>query len=377
MFDVSYAECGEYKYEEVQKALRQALLEVTDFSWLKKGMTVALKVNLLTGKIPDKAVTTHPFIVCALCEILVEHGAKPIIGDSPGGVFTEGFVGRIYKTCGMESVVSYGGELNADFSQEEIKSKNGKILSKFDCTSWLLKADAVINLCKLKTHGMTTLTAGVKNMFGSVPGTKKPEYHFRYPNIDDFGNMLVDVYETVAPTLTICDAVLAMEGNGPNSGTPRKVGYIVAANNAHTLDIRMSKLINLNPDRVTTIRAAKSRNLVPENAKISNQPPAIRDYKIPETGGLLFTGHGKGVQKIRGSLMKLTLSSKPWLVPEKCVGCKECAEVCPADAIIMKDKKPKINRRKCILCFCCQEFCPFGALEVKRPLIAKMLNSGK
>ncbi len=377
MFDVSYAECSDYIYKDVRSALEQAIYEVTDLSWVTKGMTIALKANLLTGKSPDKAVTTHPYLLCAMCEILSERGAIPIVGDSPGGIFTEAYVGRIYRIAGMESVLNYGGTLNSDYSQQNITFENGKLLKEFDCTSWLLKADAVINICKLKTHGMTTLTAGVKNMFGSVPGTRKPEYHFRYPDINDFGDMLVDVFERVAPKLTICDAILAMEGNGPNSGRPRKLGYIAVSENAHALDISLSKLINLDPDKVTTIRSAKSRGLVPENIKVSNQPPTVLDYDIPETGGLLFTGHGKLAHKLRGGLIRITLSSKPSLVAKKCTGCSECKEVCPADAIEMRDKKPKINRRKCILCFCCQEFCPFGALEVKRPTLAKMLSSGK
>ena len=35
----------------------------------------------------------------------------------------------------------------------------------------------LINLPKLKTHGISTLTVGVKNLFGLVPGTVKVGYH--------------------------------------------------------------------------------------------------------------------------------------------------------------------------------------------------------
>ena len=40
----------------------------------------------------------------------------------------------------------------------------------------------------------------------------------------------------------------------------------------------------------------------------------------------------------------------------------------------MENNKPVIDRKTCIRCFCCQEFCPQGALQVHRPIIARILN---
>ena len=165
----------------------------------------------------------------ALCDILSERGAKAIVGDSPGGLFNAAFVGRVYSACGMNCVSEHGGQLNRTFSVTHVSFPEAKVCREFDCTSWLIDADAIINLCKLKTHGMMTLTAGTKNLFGAIPGTKKPEYHFRFQNPADFADMLVDICEYLKPVLTICDAITAMEGNGPASGTPRHVGYIAAA----------------------------------------------------------------------------------------------------------------------------------------------------
>ena len=60
-----------------------------------------------------------------------------------------------------------------------------------------------------------------------------------------------------------------------------------------------------------------------------------------------------------------------------CVGCGTCVEICPVNAITMKDKKPIINRDKCIRCFCCQEFCPVGAMKAHKNLIVKVLTNSK
>ena len=64
---------------------------------------------------------------------------------------------------------------------------------------------------------MTTLSAGIKNLFGTIPGLQKPEMHYTYPDKATFSGMLVDLAETVAPTLTVLDGIEAMEGDGPTS----------------------------------------------------------------------------------------------------------------------------------------------------------------
>ena len=56
------------------------------------------------------------------------------------------------------------------------------------------------------------------------------------------------------------------------------------------------------------------------------------------------------------------------------MGCGQCAGICPAHAIGMKNRLPHIDRSVCIRCFCCQEFCPKGGMKVRRPLPAKILN---
>ena len=57
-----------------------------------------------------------------------------------------------------------------------------------------------------------------------------------------------------------------------------------------------------------------------------------------------------------------------------CVGCKKCANICPAKAITMKRGKPRIDRKACIHCFCCQEFCPKGAMQVGRNALMRILE---
>ena len=99
--DVALKRCQSYHLEEVRAALVEVLAPFGGLSWVRPGMRVALKANLLTGAHPDAAVTTHPAVLTALTELLIERGAEVVIGDSPGGPFTSAIVGRAYALSGL------------------------------------------------------------------------------------------------------------------------------------------------------------------------------------------------------------------------------------------------------------------------------------
>ena len=289
--------------------------------------------------------------------MLCEKGASVIVGDSPGGLYNAAFLNRVYSVCGLSAVEEAGGELNRDFGQSEAHFEGAKVARSFTYTSYLDKADAIIDFCKLKTHGMMGMSAAAKNMFGVIPGTMKPEYHFRFPNVQDFSRMIVDIDEYFAPKIRLCiaDAVVGMEGNGPTAGTPRQIGCLLASPDPHKLDMVCAKIIGLSTDDVPTLGAARERGLIPDS--------------IDSLSIFLFDNKSK----LFGKIAKVALEAKPTVRKKDCKSCKKCQQICPAMAITMVDGKPMIDRKKCIKCFCCQEFCPFGAMVVHRPIIAKLL----
>ena len=261
--DLALEPCGSYEDAEVEQALRRALGAIDGLAFVRPGMRVAVKVNLVTAMKPDSAATVHPALVCALVRLLRERGAEVVIGDSPSGLFNAPVLRHVYEVCGMKRAEDFGAELNEDFSQAEAEFPEGAQARRFPCTAWLTKADAVVDLCKLKTHGMMGLTCAVKNFFGAIPGMIKPEFHYRYPNPADFADMLVDLYEYFKPRLCVCDAVIGMEGNGPTQGRPRRIGCLLAAKNGHLLDLAAADLIGLGSAEVPTLRAAIARGLCP------------------------------------------------------------------------------------------------------------------
>ena len=378
---VSIVSCPGYDDASVETALREALSSVGGLDFVTPGMRVAVKVNLVTAMKPDTAATVHPAVVCALVRLLRERGAAVVVGDSPGGVYTAPYLNVVYNVCGLRSVEKAGGKLNDDFTQIEAEYPEAAQAKAFPYTAWLAKADAIIDLCKLKTHGMMGLSCAVKNMFGVIPGTIKPEFHYRYPQAADFADMLVDLYEYTRPRLCICDAVVGMEGNGPTQGTPRAIGCLLASKSGHALDLAAAHLIGLDADKVPTLAAAVRRGLVPEDVDAlalrgTLDRFAIPDYAtVPSQANVFFNVFGTGpIGRTMNFIAGRILTPFPKLSPSACVGCGKCARICPAKAITMVGGKPKIARGRCIHCFCCQEFCPKGAMQVGRHLLMRLLR---
>jgi len=380
-FDVSLVPCTSYEPEECAGALEAVLAPLGGLDWVRPGMRIVIKVNLVSAMKPEEAATTHPALLCALIGMLKSRGASVVIGDSPGGLYNAAHVNHVYDAAGMRECESCGAELNRDFGQAEAHFPDAVMARTFQYTSYLDSADAIIDFCKLKSHGMMGMSNAAKNLFGTIPGTMKPEYHYRFPDPDNFADMLVDLNEYFMPRLAICDAVVGMEGNGPTMGTPRKLGFIGASLSTHKLDLVCAGILGLKKDDVPTLRAAYRRGLIPASAEelsVSGSPDkfAVADFQAPVAQGpVTFAAKFHGpFAELMGCIAKSALTCRPQVKKSLCVGCSKCASICPAKAITMTDRLPVIDRKKCIHCFCCQEFCPKGAMQVHRPLAARLLN---
>lgn len=379
--DVSIVRCDSYAPEDCRRALEDVLAPLGGLAWVQSGMRVAVKVNLVSAMAPERAATVHPALLCELVRLLRARGAHVVLGDSPGGLYTPAHLARVYDATGMHECEKYGAQLNQDFSQAEAEFPEAVCAKRFTYTAWLDHADAIIDFCKLKSHGMMGMSNAAKNLFGVIPGTMKPEYHYKYPNAGDFADMLVDLNAYFKPRLCICDAITCMEGNGPTQGTPVHLGAVAASCSPHSLDFLCAALIGLTAKDVPTLAAAQARGLIPESVEELNVRGDWRtlrkpDFAAPEAQKTIASFHlGSGVlEKLTGAIARSALSSVPAVAPGECVGCGKCAKICPAKAIRMKNGLPAINRRACIHCFCCQEFCPKGAMKVRRTAIARLLN---
>ena len=376
---VTLLKCDRYDYDLVGQTIRKAVDTLGGIqAFVKPGQRVLIKLNLLMKKKPEEAVTTHPAVVEAVVRLVQEVGGIPIIGDSPGGPYNARALKGVYAAAGIDAVAERtGAELNWDFGEVTLPCPAGNVAKSLTVTTCFANADVVISLSKLKTHGMTTMTGSVKVLFGVIPGLKKAEYHLKMPRIDDFANMLVDIVELVKPKLTIMDAIVGMEGDGPSAGTPRQIGVVLASKDSYALDVVAARIIGLKPEDVATIRAARNRGFVARLEELELQGDkldevTIRDYKVPKDFPANFLD-GKVPDIVRDFVVN-RLRPKPEFVHAKCVGCGVCIEACPPEALTLNEgKRPVVDLSKCIRCFCCQELCPKKAVEIERPWVGRQL----
>lgn len=343
-----------------------------------RGKTIFLKVNLLRKQTPDKNITTHPTVVKAVSQFIIEKGGNPIIGDSPAGPFTKAVLDGIYDASGLTTVAKEtGASLNYDVSYREVTFEHAKMLKSFLVIEGVLKADMVICLAKLKTHGMMTYTGGVKNLFGVIPGLTKAKYHVKLDNPTNFANHLVDICEFIKPTFTILDGVEAMEGNGPNSGFTRELGYILAGENPYDVDEIALKITKINRKMVPTSVAAENRGLISKNIECDvdeKELEMIKPFVLPESISVNFV-NGR-MPNFMANLILGLVKSKPVFDKKRCIGCGHCERICPAELIEIKDTKAVYNPRKCISCFCCHEVCPVHAIDIKTPILGRLVLKG-
>ena len=274
---------------------------------------------------------------------------------------------------GLLAVCERHGALAYTACEAAPRKTDGVRVKEFSLLRPVLEADFIIDLPKVKTHVMTGMSCAVKNLFGTVPGLQKAEFHMRFPEKEPFGEMLVDLCETVRPQLIIADGVLAMEGDGPAGGTPRALGLVLGGEDAYAVDLAVCRLMGMPAMRVPYLAAAHARGLCEaalEEALLRGDTQAaapVADYKLP-AGFADLSFADKAPRALRWAVpgVEKWLAPRPKIHRSKCIGCGKCAEICPGHTITVENGKAHIVPRACIRCFCCHEMCPAKAIDVKR-----------
>ncbi|WMW24098.1 DUF362 domain-containing protein [Methanolobus sediminis] len=370
---VSIVKCDDYSHSK--ECIIEALSLIGGLrSIISKGDRVLLKPNVLAARKPDDAVTTHPSIVAAMCELVKDVGGIPVIGDS-AGITRPGATAHAFRVSGMEDVAkSYGVQL-LNFQTEgyvEVEIPDAMHFSKLYISKAIMDADVIISLPKMKTHELTYYTGAVKNMFGALPLKTRKEMHL----LGDrklFGEGVIDLYSIAKPHLAVMDAVVGMEGNGPAHGTPIKTGAIMASYDCVSLDVIASGIIGVDPMHVPTTVAAIERGFGSRNPDVVGiDPKTVTQKYKPSGGGILFS-LPPYVMRFFGKQFEM----KPKINTSKCVLCGVCAMNCSVKAIDEIDDHLKVNKEKCIMCYCCRELCPANAVDIDMSLVAKIITTIK
>ena len=328
------------------------------------GKVVVIKPNFLAPAAPETAILTHPLVVKAVVEYVLEKGAKAVISDSQA----VGSFSRILKTGGFAGALD---GLDVEFREfrKSVPVDIGEPFGKVEMAAEALDAEVLINLPKLKTHCQMLLTLGVKNLFGCIVGLRKPEWHLRAGvDRDMFAKLLVRIHSVVRPSVTLLDGILAMQGQGPGrSGKPRELNVLMASDSALALDMAVCQMLGLRPDDLPTNRMAARMGLVPEFT-IEGHLPIIDDFRLPLMIPLVF-----GPRRFHKFIRK-HVTQRPAVNEGLCRSCGECSRYCPALAITPERTYVVFDYDKCIRCYCCIEVCPYGALETKETLSGRLFR---
>jgi uncharacterized protein (DUF362 family) len=281
---VSLIRATSYETAQLRESIESVLAPLGGIgAFVKPGDRVLLKPNLLTGARPTKECVTRPELVRCVAQLVMEAGGKPFFGDSPafgsamGVAKSNGYLPMMAEL--NLPVVEFHGKRYETASE----NFNHLLLSKE-----AIEADVVINLPKVKSHMQLTMTLGVKNLFGCVPGKMKAWWHMEAgKSAERFGEMLVETARAISPNLTIIDGIIGHEGNGPSAGEPRELGVLGAAADVFALDVAMLAVLNVEAHLVPTAAAAQRLGLAPDLDAI--EFPLMRpadlictDWKLPE-----------------------------------------------------------------------------------------------
>ena len=278
---VSLTRCDDYDPANVRAAiLKHFNLLGGVGTFISRGDKVLIKPNMIAPKPAEYAVQTDPVVIIELAKILLDFGAKPFVADSPAWANTAACAEAL-------GIVEPLKKLDVPIRQlrKPVKCILEHSGTKIGISSVALEADKIINLPKLKTHQQLVATIAVKNMFGCVSGKAKAIWHYRKgATFDNFCTMLIDIYKLLKPVLTVIDAVIAMEGPGPISGSPKKVGWLIASADPMAAEVICCDLIGLIPEQLPLIRTAEKTGFGCTNRQniqiVGDLPPVDRPVKL-------------------------------------------------------------------------------------------------
>lgn len=220
------------------------------------GKRVLLKPNMVEYE-PGTVINTHPLVIAGAAVACRRAGAKDVVvAEGPGHrrdveflITSNGLYDQL-KELHLPFV-----DLNHDDVQDVQLRSWFTGMRTLSLPVELAKIDFFISMPKLKTHHWAGMTCSMKNLFGVLPGAV-----YGWPknllHVKGIPYSILDLTATVRPSLTIVDAVTAMEGDGPIMGKPRNLGFVAIGSDLPAVDATCARIIGLDPRKIDYLRIA-------------------------------------------------------------------------------------------------------------------------
>jgi uncharacterized protein (DUF362 family) len=216
-------------------------------------------------------VVTSPALLRELVSLLRDYHEEVIVGESNGFNYP---CRAAFKKTGIETAVKKAGGTVINLSEDKLvkvkfQSKPSPVKELF-LPKTVLEADAIVDLALMKTHEWAMYSGAIKNLFGCVPSNKRIYLH---PYLSE---VFYRLYTILKPQLTVMDARVAIEGNGPTKGTPVKMDLMLTSNCALATDVIASKIMGLNVKEISYL------NYIARKTNLHDDAITVQGLQVPE-----------------------------------------------------------------------------------------------
>jgi len=216
-------------------------------------------------------VVTSPALTHELVSLLRDEAEEVVVGESDGFNYS---CRSAFKKTGMETAVKKAGGTVINLSEDKlVKVKfqnNSSPLKELFLPKTVLEADAIVDLALMKTHEWAMYSGAIKNLFGCVPSNKRIYLH---PYLSE---VFYRLYTILKPQLTVMDARVAIEGNGPTKGNPVKMDLMLTSNCALATDVVAAKIMGLNMEEISHL------NYIARKTNLHEDAITVQGLQVPE-----------------------------------------------------------------------------------------------
>jgi uncharacterized protein (DUF362 family) len=255
--------------------------------FIKSGDVVFIKPNVCGGVVGKKGSYTSPEVITALIELIKKKSSRIIIGEADSEMYD---ADRMLSETGIRKAAEECGAEVVNLSKGEMVKKvvpDAYILKEFEISKVVAEADKIISVPVAKTHSITDVTLSLKCMFGTLAEKHKAKYHKL--GID---MVITDLVKAFPPHLSVVDATVGMEGEGPFKGNPVALNLIVSGDNAVAADSVTASILGYKPAKIKHLELAAKNGLGPLNLDeidIKGEKEIEREFKKAPVG-IRFSG---------------------------------------------------------------------------------------